>query len=44
MKGVMHGGGHIFVTMTIRRVRAKATFMCKGYNLLTILTPKNRER
>ena len=34
-------GGHVFVTM-IRRVRVKATFMCLGYNLLTLLTLKKQ--
>ncbi|MCL4341696.1 MAG: hypothetical protein M1431_06360 [Candidatus Thermoplasmatota archaeon] len=28
-------GGHVFVIM-IRRARVKATFMCIGYNLLTV--------
>ena len=34
-------GGHVFVTMIIR-VRVKAMFMCLGYNLLTVLSMKNR--
>ncbi|EQD28385.1 transposase IS4 family [mine drainage metagenome] len=36
IKGIFHGS-HVYVTM-IRRVRVKATFMCLGYNLLTLLT------
>jgi len=38
MKRIFHGG-HVFVTM-IRRVRVKATSLCLGYNLLTLLTLK----
>ena len=40
MKGVFHGD-HVFVTM-IRRVRVKATFMCLGYNLMTMITLKKQ--
>ena len=42
MKRIFHGG-HVFVTM-VRRVRVKATFLCLGYNLLTLLSLKNRVR
>ncbi len=34
-------GGHVFRTM-IRRVRA--SFMCLGYNLLTLVSLEKRER
>jgi hypothetical protein len=34
-------GGYINVT-TIRRVRVKATFICLGYNALTLLSLKKR--
>ncbi len=40
IKGIFHGA-HVFVTM-IRRVRVKATFMCLGYNLMTLLTLKKQ--
>ncbi len=40
MKRIFHGG-HVFVTM-VRRVRVKATFLCLGYNLLTLLTLKKQ--
>jgi IS5 family transposase len=36
MKRTFHGD-HVFVTM-IRRVRVNATFMCLGYNLLTLVS------
>ncbi|EQD55246.1 transposase IS4 family protein, partial [mine drainage metagenome] len=42
IKGIFHGS-HVYVTM-IRRVRVKATFMCPGYNLLTLLTLKKQGR
>ena len=34
-------GGHVFVTI-IRRAKVKETFMCIVYNLLSILSMKNR--
>lgn len=40
IKRIFHGD-HVFVTM-VRRVRVKETFMCIGYNLLTLLTLKNQ--
>ncbi len=40
IKRIFHGG-HVFVTM-IRRVRVKATFLCLGYNLLTLLNLKKQ--
>lgn len=40
IKGIFHGD-HVFVTM-VRRVRVKATFMCIGYNLMTMITLKKQ--
>ena len=39
MKVIMNGG-HTLVTM-VRRCRAKAMFLCLGYNMLTMITLKN---
>ena len=39
-KGVMHGG-HVLVT-TVRGVRVKITFLCLGYNVITLLAMKKR--
>ncbi len=40
MKGIMNGG-HTFVTM-VRRYRVKAMFLCLGYNMPTMITPKKQ--
>ena len=40
IKVIMHGG-HVFVT-TVRRVRVKATFLCLGYTVITLLAMKKR--
>ena len=39
-KGVMHGG-HVLMT-TVRGVRVKITFLCLGYNVITLLAMKKR--
>ena len=42
MKRIIHGN-HVFVTM-VRRVRMRATFMCIGYNLLTLVSLEKEGR
>ncbi len=42
MKRIFHGN-HVFVTM-VSRVRVKATFICLGYNLLTLVSLEKEGR